>query len=157
MTLPIVASAQILNTTGSWFSTVNSGQVSEAGLDYPSTYSIQSSQNQTFLELQRGGGLFAAYLNSWRVDVRKSDFLWDNRLKLEVRRTGAGNGQGLWIWGPTITGGTNYINVSNGNSQFFNGSGIYTNIPLQYRISGFSVLIPVQNYSTEVVFTLIDL
>lgn len=148
--------AQVLNTTGSWSPIVNAAQVSEAGMDYPSSYAIQSSANQTLIDLQRGGGFFAAYWSNWRVDVRKSDFLWDSRLKLEVRRSGTGNGQGLFF-APSIAGGTNYITLSNGNSQFFSGNGVFTNIPIQYRLSGFSVLIPVQNYSTEVVYTLIDL
>jgi hypothetical protein len=131
--------SQVLNSTGSWSPQVNASQVSEAGLDYPNTYAIQSSANQTLIDLQRGGSFLAAYWSSWRVDVRKVDFLWDSRLKLEIRRSGTGNGQGFFF-AASISGGTNYQQLTNGNTQFFTGNGIFTGIPIQYRLSGFSVL-----------------
>lgn len=154
---PLFIQAQVLNSMGSWTPTIDPSQISEAGMDYPNTYNIQSTANQTTIELQRGGGFFATYLSQWRVDVSKNDVQWDNRLRLEIRRTGNGNAQGFWIFSTSITGGTNYIPVGNVSSQFFTGNGIFVNIPIQYRLSGFSVLMPAQNYSTDVVFTLIDL
>ncbi|SOE22181.1 hypothetical protein SAMN06298216_2631 [Spirosomataceae bacterium TFI 002] len=145
--------SQVLSSTGSWSPTIASGQISEAGLDYPSTYALQSSANQTLINLQRSGSFFDVYFGNWRVDVRKSDINWDSRLKLEIRRSGNGNGSFF----SSINGGGGYQQLNNNIVNFFNGSGFYSNIPIQYRISGFSVLIPVEEYRAEVVFTLIDL
>ena len=57
-----------------------------------------------------------------------------------------------------ICGGLAYLAFSNlMEAAFFTGNGSFTNIPIQYKLSGFSVLLPVQIYSTDVIFTLIEL
>ena len=134
--------AQTIQVTGS-NPVISSASVTEAGLDYTSGASIQSSASQTTISLAPGGGFWGYYFGAWRVDVRKVNTNWDNRLKIYARRTSNGSG---------FFGG-----IQNVNQSFFDGSGYRNNITIQYSISGFSVLIPVDTYSTTVMYTLIDL
>ncbi|MCP9767882.1 hypothetical protein EGI22_08155 [Lacihabitans sp. LS3-19] len=144
--------SQYLNTSGSWYPNVASNVIAEAGLNYNTTYKIQSQTNQTMLNLSLGGGIFNTLFNGWQVDVSRSDIHWNSNLKLEVKRTSNGTGSIF----SSISGGTIDQQVLTSNSSFFNGVGNFSNISVQYQISGFSVLIPVDTYSTTVIFTLID-
>lgn len=148
---------QSIRVNGSWTPSVSATAITEAGNDYGSSYVVESLPNQTLVDLQRGGSFFQIYLSNWRVDISRNDINWDNSLQLEARRTGNGNGTGWWIFAPSISNGTAYQAVQPANSSFFTGNGIYRNIPIQYRIRGLSVLIPVDTYSTEVVYTLLEL
>lgn len=143
--------------SGTWSPTVSTTAITEAGRDYGNSYALESLSNQTLINLQRSGSFFQVYLSSWRVDISRSDVNWNNNLQLEVRRTGNGTGTGWWIFAPNIANGTNYQPVSTASSQFFTGNGIYRNIPIQYRIRGLSVLIPADTYSTNVVYTFLEL
>lgn len=148
---------QVIQTVGSWNPNISSNAIVEAGLNYATDYNVESLRNQTNVSLQRGGGFFGVYIGSWRVDISKVDLNWDSRLRLEVRRTGTGNGTGWWFFAPAISNGTVYQQIQNNATPFFQGNGVFTNIPIQYRISGLSVLIPAGNYSTTVVYTLLEL
>lgn len=145
--------AQTIQVTGSnWNPVISSASVTEAGLDYTSDASVQSSSSQSTISLAPGGGFLGYYFGAWRVDVRKVNTNWDNRLKIYARRTSNGSG----FFGG-IQNGTSYQEIQNVDQSFFDGSGYRNNITIQYSISGFSVLIPVDTYSTTVMYTLIDL
>ena len=144
--------SQYLNTSGSWYPNVASSVIAEAGLNYNATYKVQSQSNQTLLSLSLGGGFFNSLFNGWKVDVSRSDIHWNSNLRLDIKRTSNGTGSIF----SSISGGTVDQQVLTTNSTFFNGIGNFSNINIQYQISGFSVLIPVDTYSTTVIFTLID-
>lgn len=146
------ASAQSITVSGSWNPTISSNVITEAGNDYASGYAIESAANQSSINLTLGGGFFNILFNSWRVDVQRSDILWHSSLILETRRTS--NGAGSLF--SSIAGGTAYQRVNNNSPSFFEGTGSFNNINIQYRISGMSILTPVNTYSTSVIFTLID-
>jgi len=89
----------------------------------------------------------------WNVSVQQTvSSNWDPSLKLFVRRSGDGTGL------VTISGGTAFLPVTSGNTLFFSGLlGLgfgRENIPVQYKIEGLSVLLPVKTYTTTIVFTI---
>lgn len=147
-----ISVAQSITVTGSWNPAINTNVITEAGNDYASGYAIESAANQSSINLTLGGGFFNILFNSWRVDVQRSDILWHSSLVLETRRTSNGTGSFLG----SIANGTAYQRVNTNSQSFFDGTGSYNNVNIQYRISGMSILTPVNTYSTSVIFTLID-
>ena len=138
--------SQSLHIIGSWSISVPSISISEAGNDYNTT--LTSSLNQTSLDIS------VPVTNiSWRVDVHKQDSFWNTSLILWVHKTGDGVG----ALGSSIlpVGSTPYQQVSNLEQLFFAGTKNHVNIPVQYEIQGLSVLIPSENYNTNVIYTLI--
>ncbi|MFC3812078.1 hypothetical protein [Lacihabitans lacunae] len=144
---------QYINTVGSWYPSVSSSTISDAGLDYTSGLKVQSASSQTSISLSLEGGIFNILFNNWQVEVNRFDSNWNSNLSLEVRRTSNGSGT---IFG-SISGGTIFQEVTPNSKSFFNGVGNYSGIGIQYQISGLSVLIPADTYSTTVMFTLIDI
>ena len=90
--------------------------------------------------------------NSWHIDVQKSEIIWDSNLDLQIRLTGTGSS----IYGNTASGQTSYGSIQNSNTTIVNGTGWIDNIPLQVKITGISVTLEAKNYSTDIIFTLID-
>ncbi|MGE5558831.1 MAG: hypothetical protein ACM3WV_09490 [Bacillota bacterium] len=88
--------------------------------------------------------------DNWRVDVKRADVVWHGDLFLSVRRTSDGTGSG------TIAGGLSYIPVDAMDTAFFSGAGDRSNINLQFKLSGISLNLPPDIYSTVVVYTVID-
>ncbi|MDP3358846.1 MAG: hypothetical protein Q8S41_05800 [Lutibacter sp.] len=130
-----------ITVTGNWMKTIAASDISEAGNDYPTTY--ESNANQTLLTINP--------VNNNKqiiVYVKRSDIAWHNNLNLKVKRTANGtNGN------TAITGGLIYQTITNLNANFFTCVGYHTFIPLQYEITGISVVLPVQSYSTEIMYT----
>lgn len=119
-----------------------------AGNDYSN--SILSADNQSLITVSPGGKI-QNYV-SIDVLVQREDVAWLNSLSLNVRRTDKGNnGNNM------ISGGINFQPISNINSTVvFSCTGQHTSVPLQYEVTGISVLVPVQNFSTRVVYTLMN-
>lgn len=142
--------AQIdITLTGNWVFSVSATDISEAGRDFTGTH--LSAANQVLVDIFRTQG------NSpfnWKVDVRKSDVDWVPSLQLFVRRTGDGyapNGSS------SISGGITFQLLTNTNQAFFNGRRNYYDIPIQFQLSGVSVLLPSKTYSTTVMYTVTEL
>lgn len=134
-----------LTVTGNWSKMIAASDISEAGNDYPTSYA--SNTNQTLLTINP---------KNWNkiitVFVKRNDIAWHNNLNLKVKRTSNGtNGN------TNIVDGLNYQTISNFDAYFFKCIGYHTFIPLQYEITGISVVLPVQSYSTEIMYTVIHL
>lgn len=88
----------------------------------------------------------------WSVSVQQSGTAnWDTGLKISVRRTGEGTG------GAILTGNTNYLQLTTTAQALVGGIlGLgfsRDDIPIQYKIEGLSVLLPVKTYTTTILFT----
>ncbi|WP_341227339.1 hypothetical protein [uncultured Arcticibacterium sp.] len=142
-------SAQSISANSGWNANVSSSEISDAGLDYNGTY--QSSQTETYVTAS-GFNIFRNYY----VYVEKSELDWNSNLILSARRTG--NGSGGWFG--SISGGTNYIPLSNSSQLFYYGgigfSNSRSNVPIQYQIEGLSVLLPAKTYTISVIYTVSD-
>ncbi|MFT5885818.1 MAG: hypothetical protein ACI9IP_002280 [Arcticibacterium sp.] len=135
--------AQSITVTGSWYASVPATTVTEAGNDYDSGFFLESTTNQTEVKINTSSG---SGTKTWVVSVSKLDVNWDSRFVLAAKRTGDGTGSGLTL-------GTSYITLTNNNQIFFRGENNVNKIPIQYKLSGISVLIPSGDYSTNVVYT----
>lgn len=130
-----------VTVTGNWMRTIPATDISEAGNDYPAAYA--SNTNQTLLTINPKNSNKTIY-----VYVTRSDIAWHNNLNLKVKRTANGtNGNAA------ITGGLIYQTITNLDANFFTCQGYHTLIPLQYEITGISVVLPVQSYSTTITYT----
>ena len=109
--------------------------------------SKESSAGQATLDISAT----ASSEDQWRVDVSRSDSVWPSGLDLDVRRSSNGSGAG------SISGGTSYLSIGSSPATFFSGSGDRTSIGLQLRLTGLSVSIGPDTYSTTVTYTVVDL
>ena len=147
------AEAQIgITATGQWDYSVSSFDITEAGLDFQGTYS--SASDEVLVDVFQQGFIANFFNYNWQVDVRLVQNDWSNDLTLSARRTGNGD---PFFFNGNITGGTAYLPLSTTNQNFFNGNRTRLDIPIQYQISGVSVLLPAKTYSATVIYTVTEL
>jgi hypothetical protein len=143
-----VAQSQRITVNQGWSVTIPLGTITEAGNDYST--SATSSTTQTLIDFKTGGA------SSYTISVQKVDVDWHPNLTLWVKRNGDGNGSGGKI--VPMTGGETFIQVTNLSQIFFSDasgeSHNRNNVPVQYQILGYSVLMPVKTYITTVVYTI---
>ena len=138
---PNEVSSQSIKITGSWDESVDTTDLQGgAGTDLISTY--ESVSNVCDIDITGGAK------KNWRVDVNKTDTLWHANLHLYVRRTSDGTGGG------TITGGTAYQEITDINQTLFSGYDNLRDITIQYQLTGVSVQILPNVYTTTVNYTI---
>jgi hypothetical protein len=139
--------SQSITVTQGWTTAVASNTITEAGLNY--TGNVTSPNPQVYVSFT-GFSSFSSYT----VRVHKADVDWNSALTLQVRRRGNGTGGS----GGSINGSTNYVTLTNSPQVFYNGnvglSSGRSSVPIQYRISGRTVLIPAKTYTTNIVYTI---
>lgn len=139
--------SQQIKVSGKWSKTLDARQIKSAGYDYDSYY--ESKNNQTKISI-------SPIPNSWynrkymplKVFVQKEDQNWHSSLNLELKVSSTSHGNST---------GTQYQAVTNYSSIFFETIGSKKNIPIKYRISGLSVTLPADNYSVEIIYTVLNL
>lgn len=132
-----------INSGTTWSIPSPSPTITKAGKNYE--HIETSIASQTMLKVNA--------LLGWTVRAHLSTTSnWDPSLKLYVQRTG--NGTGIAI----LSGGTTYIQLTSTPQTFFNGLlnilAHRDNIPIQYKIEGLSVMLPVKTYTTTVTYTI---
>ncbi len=139
------ASAQTIsiNSGTTWSIPSLSSTITKAGKNYE--HIETSSASQTTLKVNA--------LIGWSITAHLSATSnWDPSLKLSVQRTG--NGTGIAI----LSGGTTYIQLTSSPQPFFSGLlnllAHRDNIPIQYKIEGLSVMLPVKTYTATVTYTI---
>lgn len=139
-----------ITVTGNWMKTIAASDISEAGNDYPTAYA--SNVNQTLLTINPKN-----YSKWIYVYVTRSDIAWHNNLTLKIRRTSNGTNGNTSINGgliyQTITNALPPSSAPSSVTPLFTCTGPFINIPLQYEITGISVVLPVQSYSTTIMYT----
>ena len=144
-----VYSQATLTVTGDWTKNVEASEITEAGNDFPGVY--ESSSTITSIDISKSP---TSELFPWKLDVHGEKGDWDNRLEIWTQRTD--NGTAVTP-GATITDGTVYQQVSNTDQSFFSGTGSISQIHVQYKITGVTVLIPAGVlYGTTIVYTLTE-
>ena len=134
-----------ITATGAWSLLNDAGDlVFGAGSDLISDQ--ESAQDQVALTIADTTG----DTDNWRVDARRSDTNWPVGLSIFVKRTSDGAGTG------NISGGSAYQEVTVSDGSFFSGSGNRNGIGMQLKLSGASVGIAPDTYSTSIVYTVVD-
>ena len=139
------AEAIDISAVGSWSDTIDASDLQAgAGSNLIDTY--ESVAGATVLTISNTTG----NTDNWRVDVRRTDTAWHSNLHLYVKRTSDGSGSG------SISGGLSYIEITTIDSQIFSGAGDRSGINLEYKLTGMSVSVPPNAYSTTVTYTVVD-
>ena len=140
-----LAQAATITITGSWSRVIGAGDLTGGpGSNLTATYT--SATNQVLM------GVTGAGNRNWRVDVRRIDTIWHADFVLSIRRTNNGTA------GPgTVTGGTNYLQITATSQTFVTGRRNRTGITLQERLNGVSVSIPATAYTTTILFTVVEI
>ena len=134
-------SATDISVIGSWSETIDENDLlAGAGTDLKNSY--ESPDDQVLITISGTTG-------GWRVDIKKVDANWHANLALSVRRTGSGAGG-------SVSGGDTYTEVTATDQPFFTGSGGVSGIKAQIKLSGISIQVLPDNYSTTVYYTVVD-
>lgn len=129
--------------TGSWVLTIDASDLQAgAGSDLIDTYESASDQIDIYIGAQGA--------KPWKVDVSKSDANWHSDFQLSVRRTSDGTGPG------SIAGGISYQVVTDTDQSFFDGNKDRSDIKVQLELSGVSVQVPTDTYTTTVYYTVVN-
>jgi len=129
--------------SGSWSLSIDASDlVAGAGSDLIDTY--ESNSDQIVLDIDVGRGNF-------RVDVSKINTNWHSDFQLYVRRTSDGTGSG------EISGGTSYQEVTDTYQSLFTFKKDRTGINLQLKLSGVSVQVAPDTYTTTVYYTVVKI
>jgi len=134
--------SQSVSVSGSWTRTISASDIEESGKDYVGTY--ESIATQTKISISNGKK------DKTIVEVRKENNFsdWHPNLILQIKCTDRDK---------LHRGGENIQTITDNDVYFFTTKdGNRTNIPLQYTISGISVLLPVKDYTTTIWFTVYD-
>jgi hypothetical protein len=118
-------------------------QVGGAGSDLKHIY--ESATNAVYINIDTPDDL-----DNWRVDVRRVDTNWHPDLDISVKVFGNGSGTGI------MSGGASYLKVDTIDQSFFSGSGDKNSIEIQLELSGVSIQIPPDSYSTTIYYTVVD-
>jgi hypothetical protein len=131
--------------TGSWVLSIDASDLQAgAGSDLVDTY--ESAADAVSISISGTTGAS----DNWRVDVKKVDTDWDSSFYLYVKRTSGGTGG-------SVSGGTDYQEITDVDQSFFDGSDDVSGIGIQLKLSGVSVQIPPDTYSTTVYYTVVDI
>lgn len=146
-----ICAQQIVSSTFNYREVINAADLTtpnEAGSNLNS--SIETSAAFTRLDIRNIGST-----QGWKVVISRQDITWNNALTIFIQRTSDGS--------PCVTcdGVTSsisplntYIPLQAIQTDFIYGKGEVTGIDLQVRVDGLSVLLPVDNYRTEIMYTL---
>jgi len=141
-----------------WNYEIPSNDIVLAGEDFSSRY--DSPAQQTIGRISGGAPFWDPNhpahqnqcLNSnrcdWVVQVQKIDIQWHPDLQLYIKRNG---------FLPNVSNGEIWQEVSDIPLDFFNGTGETDDIFVQYSFRNVSVLMDAGEYSTQILFTLVDI
>ena len=134
----------IVATGGSWSKVFGASDLlGGAGTDIIMPY--ETASGVITLDIINTGG------SAWTVRVRRTDTNWRAAdFTLSVLRSGTGGGTG------SLSGdGATYQAITTSDIAFFRGTGDKTTVPLQFRLQGVSVKVPVDSYATTVTYTVL--
>ena len=128
-----------------WFETIPVSDIIEAGNDYggADTGTYTSNRDQTEITIK------SKKHNRTVVKIRKEyNGNWPQNLDLQIRRTDNYNRDS--------NDGLIFQTITDVDNVFFYTTGNQKNVPIQYRIKGISVLLPVQDYIAIIIYTVYD-
>lgn len=131
--------SQNIDVSGRWNERIRASDITEAGNDYVGTYESDPDETVITIEAKNKNKTIT-------VLIRKEDDPgdWHSNLDLQIRRTDNNNNS---------NGGTSFQTITDFDSVFFYTKGKKNTVPIQYRIKGISVLLPVQDYTTTIIYT----
>ena len=143
--LPGALCAITLTVSGSWDLSIDATDLAGgAGSDLIDTYeSDPAAVSLTILDI--------APAVPWRIDIRKVDLYWPAAFSPYARRTSSGTGSG------SVAGGDSYQIITDSDSAFFSGIGDRTDISIQLKLTGVTIQVPPDSYTTTVQYTVVEI
>lgn len=139
--------SQKLKVQGNWNKTFDVSDIYQAGLDYMSFY--ESKDNQSKIDITPiPNSKYNKKFMRFKVFINKEDLDWHPNIKLFVKVSSNTHGNST---------GTIYQEIKDYPSLFFETIGQQKKIPIKYKVSGLSVTLPAENYSVEIVYTVLNL
>jgi hypothetical protein len=145
--LAVKPAAAVINITvsGSWNQTIDKNNLTGgAGTDLNNTFA--SSQNINLITITGTKNRN----DNWQVNIKRIDTTWNGSLQIFARRTSSGTGTG------SVSGGQAYIQLTQNDTTFFNGAGDLNGIWVQLQLTGTSVQVSPNQYSTTIQYTIVD-
>lgn len=141
--------SQSIDVSGKWRESIRASDISEAGDDYIGTYESNTDETEITIDAknQHNKNKRTTVKVHMEYDLRD----WHSNLVLQIRRTSGGTNRNY-----NIEDGLFYQIITNNSTDFFHTYGDQEDVPIQYKISGISVLLPVQDYTATIVFTVYD-
>lgn len=157
LSISLISNGQKITVTGNWVPTITA--ISVTGSDY--TSSMTSAANQTLITAFNLGSLLSN--KNYQISMSKTTVDWHNNLVLTARRTGTGTPS--LLGSVTPSGGTTAQTITSSSTAFFTisisfltlGGASLSNIPIEYVLSGISVVLPVKAYSTTITYTIAEI
>jgi hypothetical protein len=135
-----------ISISGDWTKTIDWGDLSAgAGSDLTGIHESASDQGVISIANTTGSS------DAWRVDVSRTDTNWPGDFALYVKRTSDGTGNG-----GTISGGYAYQEVTTSSASLFSGTGNWSGIDICLKLTGVSLSVAPNTYSTTITYTLVD-
>jgi hypothetical protein len=142
---PSVAAVINITVTGSWNQSVDKNNLTGGpGTDLTSTFT--SAQNANLITISGAQNKH----DTWQINIKRIDTAWNGSLQIFAMRTSSGTGQG------SVSGGQAYIQVTQSDTTFFTGAGDLSGISVQLRLTGASLTVQPNQYSTIIQYTVID-
>jgi hypothetical protein len=136
-----------INYRGGWSPLVSGANLlGPAGSDLQPSY--ESPSNAVSLDI------IGEHFLGWELDVHREDIHWNPNIRLFIRRTSNGIG---WPYLSGVQGGESYLEITPGDQIFCRGWGRRYYISFQLKAEGISARIPADSYSTNIVYTALDL
>lgn len=137
---PLKAQVGITSGTAGWITLIlNNGNLS-AGIGSALVSTYESNANQITLDITGTLG------GNYSVNISKSDTLWDASVTISAKRTGVGIGPG------SVAGGLAYQAIG-ADALFFTGTNDNSAIDVQLQLSGVTISVPPNIYTTTITFT----
>jgi hypothetical protein len=134
-----------IDVIGDWNKSIGSSDLqSGAGSDLISSH--ESATDQLICDVSNTAGTG----DTWRIDVKKSNISWNENVHLYMQRTTDGTGFG------SISGGSSYIELSDTDQAFFEGSGDRNMVALQLKVDGITILLGQMQLSCSITYTIVD-
>ena len=135
-----------ITVTGSWTETIDKDDLAGGpGSGLTGTYS--SAQNVNLITVS---GATSNKGDNWQINIKRINTAWNGSLQISARRTSGGSGPG------SVSGGEAFIQVSETDGVFFTGAGNLNGIRVQLQLTGVSLQVPPNQYSTTIQYTIID-
>ncbi len=144
--LPSPLTAIDISASGDWANTLNRDDL-KRGIGSDLVSPQVSANNQTILKITNCSGA----TDAWQVYVHQSPSGWNPELLLQIKRRSDGIGSG------TISGGTDWQDVTGSTQLLFSGSGDRSKIKIKYRVQNTSLSISPGSHNTQVYFTIVDI
>ncbi|PCI04932.1 MAG: hypothetical protein COB81_02300 [Flavobacteriaceae bacterium] len=142
---------QEIKVSSNWYEVMRVSDIYGAGNDYPLYVESKKKKSKISIKAFPKSKQKDIY-EFFTVFVHLEPVNWHDSLELSIRRTSNGKGKSGVIYG-----GRNWQLIHRFSSDLFGTVGARKGIAVQYRIKGLSVLLPVDTYSTEIVFTVLNL